>query len=254
MGDKERLIDDGKRGGQNNWSAMHETIYTIGLDLVPTLAHHLVQQCKETYGDLPGWFQLQLGTDDLPDAFRGCPIHPSQQRAAVVAVWDAADHGWKFGVMKGCPFGLGSVVVTFNRYPTLVTAALRRMLGLACAAYFDDNLLVDFEHSAVMGKQLLKETFTDMGTAPKDSKSYPMQGHRGFLGAVVDLMEVHAHGTGEVEVAPKDSSRRQVAEDIARALASGHMSTAQAAKTRGRSTWVGTKIASASWDAWASQC
>ena len=138
------MIDDGRRGGQNDWSAMGETIYTIGLDLVPALAHGLSAKAIGTYGRLPPWFQLQLGTDDLPDAFRGCPVHPTQQRAAVITVWDQEDQCWKFGVMKGCPFGLGSVVVTFNRYPTLVTAALRRSLGLACAAYVDDNLLVDF--------------------------------------------------------------------------------------------------------------
>ena len=46
-----------------------------------------------------------------------------------------------------------------------------------------------------------------------------MQGHRAFLGAIVDLMDVHPEGTGEVCVAPKDSSRRQVALDIAAALA-----------------------------------
>ena len=38
----------------------------------------------------------------------------------------------------------------------------------------------------------------------------------------------------------EDSSRRQVALDIAQALAHGSMTTAQTAKTRGRSTWVGT--------------
>ena len=67
-----------------------------------------------------------------------------------------------------------------------------------------------------------------------------MQGHRAFLGAVVDLMDVNPQGTGEACIAPKDSSRRQVAMDITQALADGNMSTAQAAKTRGRSTWVGT--------------
>ena len=78
----------------------------------------------------PEWLQLQLGTDDLPDAFRGCPLHETQQRATVVAVWSPVKRGWVFGVMNGCPFGLGSVVVTFNRYPTLVTAMLRRVCGL----------------------------------------------------------------------------------------------------------------------------
>ena len=123
--------------------------------------------------DFPPWFQLQLGTDDLPDAFRGCPVHPTQQRAAVITVWDQEDQCWKFGVMKGCPFGLGSVVVTFNRYPTLVTAALRCFLGLACAAYFDDNLLVDFEHSATSGRELLTEIITLSGTPPKSKQELP---------------------------------------------------------------------------------
>ena len=163
-------------------------------------------------------------------------MHPTQQRAAVITVWDQEDQCWKFGVMKGCPFGLGSVVVTFNRYPTLVTAALRRCLGLACAAYFDDNLLVDFEHSATSAKDLLKEIFTLFGTPPKASKSFPMLNHRAFLGAIVDLMDVHADGEGNAYVAPKDSSRRQVSLDIAAALAAGHMTKAQAAKTRGKST------------------
>ena len=80
------------------------------------------------------------------------------------------------------------------------------MLGLACAAYFDDNLLVDFEHSAASGKQLLKEVFTLAGTAPKPSKSFLMQEHRAFLGAIVDLMDVHPEGSGEVCVAPRTAA------------------------------------------------
>ena len=121
---KTRLIDDGRRGGQNQWSALEETIFTIGIDTVPSIVKLLVDRVRAQHPgpDLPDWFQLQLGTDDLPDAFRGCPIHPDQQRAAVVAVWSPSHGAWRFGVMNGCPYGLGSVVVTFNRYPTLATA------------------------------------------------------------------------------------------------------------------------------------
>ena len=56
----------------------------------------------------------------------------------------------------------------------------------------------------------------------------------------MDLAEVHAEGSGEVGIAPKDSSRRQVVQDIQGALSANTMSTAQAAKTRGRSGWVGS--------------
>ena len=98
--------------------------------------------------------------------------------------------------MRGCPFGIGSVVVTFNRYPTLITAVMRRILALFCTAYFDDNLLVDFEHEARQAKLLLQSVFTEAGTPPKASKSYPMQWHRGFLGAVINLQDVSPDGHG----------------------------------------------------------
>ena len=37
-GDKARLIDDGRRGEQNRWATLHETIFTINVDFVPAVA------------------------------------------------------------------------------------------------------------------------------------------------------------------------------------------------------------------------
>ena len=56
--------------------------------------------------------------------------------------------------MLGCPYGLGSVVVTFNRYPTLVVAAQRRILGLLTGAYFDDILTMDIAATSRQAKGL----------------------------------------------------------------------------------------------------
>ena len=58
--DKERLSDDSRRGGQNDWSSMAETIYIISLDIVPAMAFILAQRAKAFYGELPAWFHLQL--------------------------------------------------------------------------------------------------------------------------------------------------------------------------------------------------
>ena len=135
------------------------------------------------------------------------PIHPAQQRAAVVAVWDQHEADWRFGVMQGCPFGLGSVVVSFNRYPTLITAALRRTLGLMAAAYFDDNLLMEFEHAAAQAKQLLEDPIAAAGAPPKQSKSHPMQWHRVFFGAIVDMHGVSVcREMGMFTLCPKTSA------------------------------------------------
>ena len=129
-------------------------------------------------------------------------------------------------------------MVTFNRYPALITAMLRRMCGLLAAAYFDDNLLVDIACAAGGSKSMLNWGYTTMGTPPKPAKSFPMQSHRGFLGAVLDLADVATEGT--VTVIPKEATRRQVVNDIQRALADSRMTPGQAAKLRGRSQWVGT--------------
>ena len=91
-GDKARLIDDGSRGGQNSWASLHETIYTINVDFVPAVAAALAREAAGLAEDQQdeAWADCQLSTTDLPDAFRGLPIAPAHQRAAVVAIWHPA--------------------------------------------------------------------------------------------------------------------------------------------------------------------
>ena len=83
--------------------------------------------------------------------------------------------------MNGCPYGLGSVVVVFNRYPALTTAALRRVLAVTAAAYFDDNATLDIEVFAGQPQRLTQWLLASMGTLPKAPKSYPLAGLRVFL-------------------------------------------------------------------------
>ena len=68
---------------------------------------------------------------------------------------------------------------------------------------------------------MLQHTFALAGTPPKPAKAFPMQWHRGFLGAVLDLQDVNPEGHGDVYVIPKASSRRQVELDIETALVEG---------------------------------
>merc|ERR1712051_388948 len=98
---------------------------------------------------------MGFSTDDLPDAFRGCPLREEDRRAAVVAVWSPQAGGWQFVLMHGCPFGLGSLVLSFNRYPALTTAFFRRTLFLVEGSYFDDNVVMDLAPSASHAQQLL---------------------------------------------------------------------------------------------------
>ena len=106
---KVRLIDDGRRGQQNQFATLAETIYTIGIDTVPSVAELLVDSVRAAQrqdgsaeASLPEWFRLAMGTDDLPDAFRGCPVLPAHQRAAVVTVWSPTTCAWQICIMREC--------------------------------------------------------------------------------------------------------------------------------------------------------
>ena len=235
------MIDDGRRGGQNAASAVAETIRCIGADFVPHTAAAVRQQVQQPWQEMGldvDWLEMFIGTDDLPDAFRGCPLAEEDQRASVVAVWSPEAEGWRYVLMHGCPFGLGSVVLTFNRYPALVVAATRRVLCLLHGAYFDDNLLLDFEPSAPAAQGLLTTTFTTLGTPPKVSKKFPMSQYRPFLGTSMEVAAAMPYGT--VMVKPRDHSRQAVVEDLQDALDARRLTPGQASKLRGRSGWVAT--------------
>ena len=171
--DRCRMIDDGRRGGQNTATRLVETIRCIGLDFVPQLASALARLVTLPYqqqGWDTSWMELFASTDDLPDALRGVPLHEDDVRATVVAIWHPMEHEWQYILMHGCPFGLGSVVLTFNRYPALVVALMRRALFLFHGAYFDDNILLDVEVAAPRARDLLHHWFSAFGTPPKDAK------------------------------------------------------------------------------------
>ena len=52
--DKLRMIDDGRRGGQNAAASLSETIRCIGVDFVPQVASVLVEEVQVPY-EAEGW-------------------------------------------------------------------------------------------------------------------------------------------------------------------------------------------------------
>ena len=72
---KKRVIDNGRKSGHNAHTQMHETISTVTVDFIGTVARMLLERMPFTDQDLSDqhpWCALRLGTDDLPDAYRVC--------------------------------------------------------------------------------------------------------------------------------------------------------------------------------------
>ena len=141
---KDRLIDDAKRGGQNARAIFKETIYTASVDFVGEVLAAFAAELawshgglranassQEVLGILPQWFEPAMGVEDLPDAYRGVPLHPEDAKIAVVAFWSAKLSSWTFAVSRAMLFGLSAAVIHFNRKPTLAVAIARRCGAVA---------------------------------------------------------------------------------------------------------------------------
>ena len=68
--------------------------------------------------------------------------------------------------MYGLAYGLESAVVSFNRFPQLGVAIARRCCLAFAAAYFDDQLAVEFLSESNCSQLCLRLAFTAMGAPP----------------------------------------------------------------------------------------
>ena len=76
---KQRVIDDARRSGHNHATMMEETIFSISVDFIPATLKCLQQVCHDQGNELP---EMELSTDDLPDAYR---VRRSRNRSGLLA-------------------------------------------------------------------------------------------------------------------------------------------------------------------------
>ena len=111
---KQRVIDNARKSGHNLHTAMSETITTVNVDFVACLGRMLATALFDSDSlpkDLPPWLGLRLGTDDLPDAYRGLPVCDEHLRFSIVAVF-VPESGWRFATLFGLAYGLESALIT----------------------------------------------------------------------------------------------------------------------------------------------
>ena len=251
---RERLIDDARRGGQNAQARFAETIYTTNVDFLGEVLGTWVREIAWEYSGLgpdaplntvlssiPAWFLPVIGIDDLPDAYKGIPLSEADSRAAVVAVYDPTNSEWKFAVSRSMLFGLSPAVIHFNRKPTLLVAALRRLFGVASAAFFDDVLAFGLACGEGSENKAVRRLFGACGSPPSPSKHAPMASIRTWIGIVVNVGAV-AHD-GSYTIQPTHSSVKAVVEGCRQAIESGELSTGEAASLRGRVGWAASAAA-----------
>ena len=238
---KVRVIDNAKRSQHNDFTQMSETIFVTSLDVIPAVASSfaaaVLQRQADSKTDLPPWAELELGTDDLPDAYRGCPVSDRDRGASVVAVHTPS--GWRFTKMLGLAYGLKSAVIQFNRLPLLLCASARRLFGTIASSYFDDILTVDLPAGG--GRPAVGLVLSKAGAQPQASKAFSMGSVRHYLGAVANLSCFQQEMI--VTIGPKTTTRAKLVTAIDHHCESGTLTPADAATLRGQAGWLATNSA-----------
>eukprot|EP00434_Breviolum_minutum_P039847 symbB.v1.2.035390.t1/scaffold4753.1/size44016/3 len=189
---KKRVIDNARKSGHNTVTTLFETIHTVSVDFVASVAAMLSNTLDVP--DIPSWLVLRIGTDDLPDAYRGLPVREEHLAYSVVAVY-VGSLGWRFTVLHGLAYGLESAVVAFNRFPSLGIGIARRCALALGAAYFDDQLAMEVIADADVSQRGIQLVFQLMGAPPQPAKSFPPTANRHYLGTSVHTADFSHGGT-----------------------------------------------------------
>ena len=237
---KLRCIDSGKKPGHNAASRESETIYTTTVDVVPVVVRRAWEMIWQFWAAdsscLPEWCDFVLGTEDMKNAYRQCPVHPQHRSCSTIAFWDHEVNDIRFVVLNGLPFGLSSSVLNFNRTPALLTAVARRFCGCAVAHFFDDSGIVDLSCSNGLAQAIVREVYALAGAHLDPAKSQSPAGCRTFLGLSVNVALAATAGVVEVDLKP--GFRETIKAEIESVLESSTLTSGQAAKLRGKFGWA----------------
>ena len=252
--ERDRLIDDAKRGGQHSATWEDETIFAESHDWLGEAIHALFAAIvwqwaavrpdapvHEVLAALPDWAQAVLGLDDLKDAFNQMPRSRKHARYNNVAIWSPERRCWLFYPAKCCLFGFASVVRSFNRLPCLASAAARRIFGALSCFFFHDFAVVGLEVHGGAPQAALGDILSSLGSAPAPEKHRGMTAIKVWLGAVANLTTTFADGL--VRFTSKDQAVQKVETGALTYAARGSVSNSEASSLRGQAGWLGSNAA-----------
>ena len=136
----------------------------------------------------------ETGQEDLPSAYRFCPMAMLESLGCVV-VWFHQE--WQepaYQVYAGLLFGLPLAVTSFNRFSRLVEALSRRLCRTLVSLYFDDATITDLKSNKGSGQCAVNQLCTLIGSPFATDKKQSMQSSGTFLGLTHDLDSVNHSG------------------------------------------------------------
>ena len=162
----------------------------------------------------------ETGQEDLPSAYRYCPM-ASQESLGCVVVW--FHHEWQapaYQVYAGLLFGLPLSVTSFNRFSRLLEALTRRFCHILASLYFDDATITDVQSAKGSGQWAMNQLCSLIGSPFAEDKKQAMQSTGTFLGLTHDLSSINH--TGHVQFWARERLHDKVRDILSTARGTGH--------------------------------
>ena len=234
---KQRVIDNGDTGGQSALSSDANKL-TLCSPLRPAQHIRLVMH-RWTAEDVDHFFAndaWETGQEDLPSAYRYCPM-AMQESLGCVVVW--YHHEWQtpaYQVYAGLLFGLPLAVTSFNRFSRLLEALARHFCQVLTSLYFDDATITDLRSSKGSGQWAMNQLCKLIGSPFAEDKKQSMQSTGTFLGLTHDLDCINQ--TGHVSFWARERLHEKVRDLLHAARTTGHFSRGTASKLYGLANFL----------------
>ena len=224
---KPRRIDDALCSKHNALTGMWETIVCEKADLPARI-------CAEFAKYIPlEALRMRLGTDDIASAYR--VLVSAAPQYTIAAVWRPAAAGVKgavkYFVLRGFNFGLKSAPVHLATLMKPLVDFARKLLLVPCGEFYDDVVVVDPCECGASAQTSLCSFFKLIGFPFADKKHEKMRTSNPFLGVVTNFAHL---ASGWVLLQVKESRRRKLLDELKAVRDSGKLTSAQAARLRGK--------------------
>eukprot|EP00435_Cladocopium_sp_Y103_P063804 s675_g25.t1 len=161
---KYRRIDDHSAGFTNLAAHRKQKIPMAMVD-------YLIVMIRGLYARFNS--QLNIGTEDMRQAYRQIPLLDSQTSLAITAIWDPATRSAKLYEMYGQPFGAGHSVPNFYRTAEWLCRLIVRAFKVIMDHFFDDFYYVDRPQCDKVGMFCIQQAFQLLGFELDPEKSQP---------------------------------------------------------------------------------
>ena len=150
---KFRRIDDHSASGVNPSAHRLQKAPMAMIDYVGVMLRALASHCSD----------INMATEDMKGAYRQVPLHPSDVRYAITAVYNPQQDRVSLFEMYGQPFGAGHAVPNFCRVSEWICRFMQRYFHLNVEHFFDDFFIIEPAHTIKSAVFILNESFRLLG-------------------------------------------------------------------------------------------